>query len=319
MKNIILGIACLINFVAFSQEMSTQKLDEISADACGCISEISLDSQVESKNEEISNCITSAIMSYQIANEIMEGLTTKVDSITKKKIVYENDSIVLDSDKTIIVDPRANYDAIEQNLLERCPALREVLETNNVVSDVSMSDKKKAKELYKTAEGYYIAKDFKNAKIYYKKAVRKDRNFAFAWDMLGLSQRNLGEFEDAIKSYEKSLKIDPSGKVPLQNIGVAYEYLKNYPKAISSYKSYIQKYPEDPEGFYGVGRMYLLNGDSANGADAMMQAYLLYKEIDSPYVNDAVNVLSEIYAQMKADNQLEDFNKLAKKYNITFQ
>ena len=82
---------------------------------------------------------------------------------------------------------------------------------------------------------------------------------------------------------------------------------------------YINKYPDDPEGFYGVGRMYYLKGDSLNGVDAMMQAYLLYKEANSPYVNDAVNVLSEMYGKMKAENQLEAFNKIAKKYNINFE
>ena len=39
------------------------------------------------------------------------------------------------------------------------------------------------------------------------------------------------------------------------------ESRKEYEKAIEAYKEFIKVFPEDPEGYYGIGRIYHLQGN----------------------------------------------------------
>jgi tetratricopeptide (TPR) repeat protein len=53
--------------------------------------------------------------------------------------------------------------------------------------------------------------------------VKIDPNFAYAYDNMGICYRRLEEYDKAIEAYEKSLKIDPYGTMPLQNLGIVYQ------------------------------------------------------------------------------------------------
>ena len=183
----------------------------------------------------------------------------------------------------------------------------------------SVSNKKKAIRYYNEGQDLYRQGNFKKAIKKYKKAVKEDENFAFAWDMIGLSYRQLQQYGKAIEHYNKSLEVQPGGKVPLMNIPVAYEYLKEYEKAITGYENFMKVFPGDPEGYYGLGRIYHLQGDYENALENMCKAYLIYKELNSPYIRDAGQNIALFYNELKQQNRLDIFEKAAKKYNIQIQ
>ena len=111
--------------------------------------------------------------------------------------------------------------------------------------------------------------------------------------------------------------IDPKGKTPLQNIPVVYQFKKDYDKAIDAYNKLLEVFPEDPEGYFGIGRMHIIKSDLEKGLDNMCKAYNLYIKINSPYRVDAQTIIAEVYRKMKDKGQEELFYKILKNNNIS--
>lgn len=61
----------------------------------------------------------------------------------------------------------------------------------------------------------------------YDKAIELDPNYTFAWSGKGNALSNLGKFEEAIICYDKSLAIDPNNKYALDNKDLALKKLGN--------------------------------------------------------------------------------------------
>ena len=150
----------------------------------------------------------------------------------------------------------------------------------------------------------------------FKKAVKTDPKYAFAWDNLGICYRHLNQYKKAIAAYNTSLELDPNGKVPLMNKGVAYMLMEDYKNAIKSYKVLIAIHPTDPEGYYGISKAMFLNKDYDGAIKNVIEAYIIYQETSSPYLQDAQQLLAYYYNTMVQEGKEDLFNTLAKKYNI---
>jgi tetratricopeptide (TPR) repeat protein len=211
------------------------------------------------------------------------------------------------------------YSIIQKKLLNVCPYLKELLMTNNQKFDNSYSDKKKARAFYLEGEKHFDSGKYDLALVEYNKAVKADPKFAFAWDNLGICYRKLNRYKEAVKCYDESLKLDPKGTVPLQNKAVALTLLEDHKGAAETYMKLVEYYPDDAEGYYGAGRSFFFNKDYEKGLEYIFQAYIIYKNTDSPYVHDAQTNIAAFYKEMKDKNQLAIFDKAAKKYNIQIQ
>ena len=299
------------------EEQSAAKEDEItvvSKEACSCLYDVDVSLAREARYEKIELCISTAIVNYQVKDSMFDNVERAMDSLSKQGRLTDIDSLSIAGENVIIVDK--NYKEIEEVLLRDCSSMKTLMTSDVAKSEVSVSDKKKAREFYDAGQAYFGKEDYLNAIKAYRKAVRKDRTFAFAWDMLGYSYRKNNEYEKAIECYEKSLELDPNGRMPLVNIPIAHAYLKNYDAAIESYKKLITIFKDDPEGYYGIGRIYHIKGDYENALDNTMKAYNLYNEINSPYARDAEANLGLYYRELSKKNQLDLFKKMAKKHNI---
>ena len=229
---------------------------------------------------------------------------TETDSVTGKKTINH----------TIIVDE--NFDEIQRYMLENCPNVKYLMSVHEVKGKNSMSKNKKALEYYEEGLAYSAQEKYDLAIVSYNKAVKKDPNFAFAWDNLGMSYRRRGNYKEAIKCYKKSLEVDPQGKMPLQNMAVAYGLLQDYKQSATTYEEYIKLYPNDPEGYFGAGRTHYLAGNYEKGVDNMFKAYKLYNEAQSPYINDAQQLIATFYNDLKEKGKLDIFTEAAKNNNI---
>ncbi|MEN8185712.1 MAG: tetratricopeptide repeat protein [Bacteroidota bacterium] len=284
-------LSVLLFFVislGFSQD-KYDKVEKISAKACDCISTINFED--DNKNKAINNCIAEAIVS-----------TLKPDK--------DNSDIQID---------KKGYLKIEKYLVENCKALNQVSFTENDKFEHATSNNVLAQLAYDDGLDYMDENDYQNAINKFTKAIEIDPNFAFAWDNLGISYRNTNQYEKAIDAYERSLEINPKGKMPLINIAVTYNLTKEYKKAIKYYQKYTSLYPNDPEGYYGLGLILYTNSKKEEGLDNMVHAYTIYTSQKSPYRADAAGKIGYMYNDLKKDGKQDFFKKVSEKYNLKFE
>jgi tetratricopeptide (TPR) repeat protein len=284
-------------------------LEELSISSCDCIDKISV-SNKDSKevSSEINKCIEEQVNAYQLGSKLIKIDTTRLEK--EIEILIDNNSESKGFKKY--------YYEMESYLFENCNALKNKIAVYEKMNSKSMSRNPKALKFYSKGVKEFDKQKFKKAVSLFKKALKVDKEFAFAWDNLGLSYRKLNKYDKAIESYEKSIEIDPYGLMPLQNIAIVYQYKKEFHKAIDTYKKLSKLDNKNPEVYYGIGQIYSLElKNYEKGLDYMCKAYVKYTEQKSPYRVDAEKVISIIYSEMKKNGNEDRFNEILKLNNIS--
>jgi tetratricopeptide (TPR) repeat protein len=330
MKTIILGLSfILISCIAFAQKDKTEKtvitgdkakdlirslnldttkfLAEAGARACLCIDSISLTNKnPEQISKDIAQCIDKEVTGYQMALKIYHLM---VDT-------GRNKNIIINAGKNSNEYQRYYFE-IESYLKDTCRSLNRAVASNNEELENSFSKDDEANAWYNKGVPLLDNENYKEALPYFERAVKEDPKFAFAWDNIGICNRRLNNFDAAIDAYNKSLALDPKGKTPLQNIPVAYEYKKEYDKALDAYLNILKFYPNDPEAYYGAGRIFaFFKIDYEKALQYMCKCYNIYTETKSPYRVDAEKQINYIYGKLKADGKEELFYKILKDNHI---
>lgn len=91
----------------------------------------------------------------------------------------------------------------------------------------------------------------------------------------GLMYRKKGDFFQAIKEYEKALKIDTTNSAAYNNIGNIYYFLGDYKQAISNYKKSLSYCMEDKNSaaiHYNLNKAFLAEFDFKNAESELSQA-----------------------------------------------
>jgi tetratricopeptide (TPR) repeat protein len=328
MKYILLFALLLPSFLALAQQKTKEseltdvqqkelfaslKLDssklirEFSGNACKCIDSIDIrNKNAEKVAAEISACIDKQVTAFEMLISLSNAM-----SAGKKEI-----NISLSTDKNSI-QYIENYRLLETWLRDSCTSLINAMTSNEDESAKSISKIPAAKEQYQLGIDKLVKDNYKEALPFFEKAVQIDPDFAFAWDNIGVCYRRIGEYQKAIVAYKKSLQIEPKGVTPLHNIPVAYEYLKEYDKALDAYSQVEKIYPNDPEAFFGAGRLlYLYKQDYEKALDAMCKAYNLYTKTNSPYRVDAEKIIGMIFRELKKLHKEDVFDKILAANNI---
>lgn len=317
--------AFLLANQSFSQEeekKNTFKFDkqnllkELSENACECIDSIDTFNKIkDSISLEINYCIDKQVSVYQFGIQ-MADIEIDLDE-NEKKQTKKDVNIIINPDPNSKAYKEAYYE-LERYIVDNCAEIKSKIAVNDKLGYKSLSNNDLAIKYYNQGLDATEKEQYENAITFYKKAITVDPEFAFAYDNMGICYRKLNDYDAAIKAYEKSLKIDPNGLMPLQNLGIAYIYKKDYKKAIKAYERLGKIQPENPEVFYGIGVVYFQNlNDLEKGLDNMCKAYLIYVTQKSPYRSDAEKVIQMIYAEFKKNNNIETFNKILVKHNIS--
>lgn len=287
LKILILFIA----YLGYGQDVKVDYAKQISEEACDCISKINTENNT--KNNAIKNCI---------ASSVVNNLNTDVSSTG-------NDV------SEIQLEAKA-YHKIEAYLVENCEALKQLSFTENKEFKHSTSQNVLAQLAYDDGMEFMEEGDYSNAIPKFKKAIEIDPNFAFSWDNLGVCYKKTNQYEQAITAYKKSLDINPDGRLPLMNIAVTYNLKKEYEQAIKYYNKFISIYRDDPEGYYGLGLILYTNNQQEEGLDNLIHAYTIYTAQNSPYRADAAKKIGYMYNDLKNNNKLDLFQKVASRYNL---
>jgi tetratricopeptide (TPR) repeat protein len=274
--------------LGYAQNINDEKLLAVANDACECISQIEASS--DAKNDNISDCITKSL----------ESVKGKKGDATNGK----NDM---------------NYKMVETYLVQHCKPLKELAFTENKKFKYASSDNVLAQLAYDDGMEYINEGDTENAIEKFSKAVEIDPNFAFAWDNLGISYRKNKQYENAIAAYLKSLEIYPEGRLPLLNIAITYNLNQQYTEAVTHYEKFIEIFSDDPEGYYGLGLILYTQDQEEAGLDNLIRAYTIYTSQNSPYRADAAKKIGYMYKDLKNQDKLEVFQKVADKYNLKVQ
>jgi len=173
-----------------------------------------------------------------------------------------------------------------------------------------------ANKHYEKGNDFIDKGDFSNSIMEFNEAIKIDNSFVNALDNLGLSYRCQGNYKEAVKSYRKSLEIFPEGDVALLNIAVAYSLLKDNKNSLKYYKELIFYYRDNPEGYFGCGKILFLKSDYENALENIFIAHKIYTQTNSEYLKDSETMIRLIYFEMKDKKKLDIFNEKAKKYNI---
>ena len=109
-----------------------------------------------------------------------------------------------------------------------------------------------------------------------------------AWYNRGLSLSNLGKYEEAIKSYDKVLEIDPDSLYVCNSKGSALNYLGKYEEAVKSYDRALEIDPNIIVAWYNRG----LSLSNLGKYEEAIKSYDKVLEIDPCNTNAADQILS---------------------------
>jgi tetratricopeptide (TPR) repeat protein len=275
--------------------------------ACQCVDSVdrTKNDRVE-KTKAVAGCIDVQASALQMAVKLLNSLKNPSKEIT---INVSNNSS----------EYQSFYFSIERWLKDSCRSVNKILMNNDdIMSEKSLTENEEAKAAYSKGQEFLRKEDYAGGIPWFEKAVAIDPEFAFAWDNLGICYRKTNNLEKAEAAYKASLKVDPKGKTPLQNLPVVYQLQNKPDEAIETYNKLLEYYPGDPEVYYGVAIVYFnYKQDMEKALDNMCKAYNIYIENKSPYRSDAEKIINKIYARMKADNKEDAFKRILKENNIT--
>lgn len=291
-------------------------LKSTAENACKCIDSISVyDKARNAVTKELTRCIDNQINAYQLSLKLMSVIDLKKTAEEKEGKREINISLNMD---TASKEYKEYYYELERYMMENCKALKDKIAADDKQSEKSFSENTKALNLYSKGIDESQNGNLEKAIDCFKKAVKLDPQFAFAWDNLGICYRKLNKYDEALDAYKKSLAIDPMGAMPLQNIAIVYQYKKEYQNAIDSYQKLAEIDKSNPEIYYGIGQIYAVYlMEYEKGLRSMCKAYNLYVEQKSPYRTDAEKIIQTIYTEMKKLGKESEFNAILKENNIT--
>ncbi len=81
-----------------------------------------------------------------------------------------------------------------------------------------------------------VRKDYAQAIVYYRAALKKDRNNAQLYNKIGIAELQRGEYSAAASDFEKAIKRNRNYPEALNNVGSVAYVQKNYGKAIRYFK-----------------------------------------------------------------------------------
>jgi tetratricopeptide (TPR) repeat protein len=180
---------------------------------------------------------------------------------------------------------------------------------------VSPSENEAAMMAYNIGTYYMRENRLSDAEKFLKEAVDFDPAFVDAMDHLGLVYRRQNRLDEAEKMYLKSIELNDNNRVPFINLAVVYKIQGRINDAFQLYRNLVQIFPDDPEGYYGMGEIFYMVNDYENSMLFIDKAIELYIDLNSPYVYDAFYYKGMIYYYTDKYDEALKFLEEARKGN----
>ncbi|UYZ59490.1 tetratricopeptide repeat protein [Hymenobacter latericus] len=300
-KHLLSGLT-LVMLVCFSA--TAQSLPERTASAaCNCLGTIA---NADTLQQRLKRCLP-------------EGMVTAMANGSAKDRETMN----------TVEGIQGNIKQAAQLLPSVCPEVKRVLDAQPKPLQAAAAEPNAKEAQYyrlsasETANKYYDEgnnllkqQNYKAALKQFEKAAEADKQFVYALDHIAICHRQLGNLDKALEAYSKSLAVYPEGNLALLNTAVVYSLKKDWANSLKYYELLRQYHPNDPEGYFGVGRMAMLQENFEVALDNLFKAHQLYVDANSPYREDSSKLVGALYGHMKANGQLDLFMRKAKQYGI---
>jgi len=170
---------------------------------------------------------------------------------------------------------------------------------------------------------YFGQQDYQNAVEQYNKAAAIDSNYSLAYNMLGYGNRQLMNYDEAEKAFQKYIELIPNDPNPYDSFAELLMKEGKYDQAIENYKKALNYNPHFVSSILGVAtnEMYKGNYDSAraviqklydiardNGEERTALLAMAITYIDEGKPDMALNELNKSYEIAEKDN---DFGNMS--------
>jgi len=144
-----------------------------------------------------------------------------------------------------------------------------------------------AREYFHRGCSYHELEMHGEAIKYYQKAIKMKPDFTEAFVNLGIAYYQLGKYSKAIDAYEKAIHLNPHSSSIYNKLGSVYVTHGSYSKALDSFKKATEIEPKNPIAHYNLGVAYYLNGER----NAALQEYAILKELDSERAKSLLDLI----------------------------
>ncbi len=145
----------------------------------------------------------------------------------------------------------------------------------------------------KQAEFYYEKGEQENALKTYETALELNPNSPLAWDGKGMVLGNLGRTHEAIEAHEKAIKLDPMFARAWNNKGVALSELKLYKEAQEAYLQTVRLDPTFATAWYNMALTSALLGEREKMVDGLKQVLKLDGTMKEAILDDFQSFMDE--------------------------
>jgi len=263
---------------------------------------------------------------YKIANKSCECIS-KHKGVLTDEIIFDYHSETLA--KEVLRTPK-----IKQKVYRRPEVLRSIsLKSFEILLVICFEN---GEEKYKKLEDkYYGASKDTIANLFFDsskglmeegqflpaiegllQAIKLDSTFVPAYDNLGVCYRNLNDYDNAIKYYEKSLSIFPTGRVAMSNLGLVYTSMEDYKQADKYYSRLIFVHSNFASGYCEFGKSYISREKYKKALEMLCIAHNISIMQNSDKISEVDEILSLLYLEMKEKGKQKTVGKILKKYNI---
>ena len=119
---------------------------------------------------------------------------------------------------------------------------------------------------------YEEAGDIQRAYPYYKEAVDMDGGSSEIYYMCGNKMLHMGRFDDAVRAYNKSVRLAPQVKEPRMNLAVAYIKMEDFQKAAETYLDVLKIDPADRKVKRNLATVYSKMGDIKSAEKYLLES-----------------------------------------------
>ena len=241
-----------------------------------------------------------------VEQDQFESAIEMIDNALKLIDVIEN-NIIRDSSLSKIIGATNSYgndlagntqfaDAFKD--FEKALTIAEKISDKNIKNDEIIKIKEYyTLELNNKAEIDIETREFDNAIKSCEKSIELDSNFSPSYFNMGNAYHNKKEYDTAINNYKKAVELNPEYKEAWNGMGFSYELKSDYDNALNSLKTAIEIDPNYVMAYYNIGNVYKHRNELAKAIESYNKVVQL-----KPNYAKAWLFLASIYHEQKEFN-----------------